>query len=303
MNIVYAIDSNMVGPLGVSLKSLAVAHPGSLPQVFVLCGEVPSADQDRLRQFATGQGLPIVLIEVPTEALRAKRNSLPGGHVTFASLIRLVMGEVLPAELDRVLYLDADTLVMRPLHALFDVDMADATVAAVATPMSHLEHLGVEPATYVNTGVMLVDLQKWRKRGIQQACYDAIERHAADLHYWDQCALNLSLSGQLMLLDRGYNYIFDSRISSPNFELPHIVHYAGANKPWPDATHVPWGELYFEMSAGTPWPVRHHVPVTVAMRVRRRLRHIVGQCHSMADSVRRRLTRQVRRTSPPAGNA
>ena len=67
-----------------------------------------------------------------------------------------------------MIYLDADTLVVASIRALWDLPLQGAPVAAVsnvteAAMQPHLAALGfVEPASYFNAGVLLIDLDRWR---------------------------------------------------------------------------------------------------------------------------------------------
>lgn len=268
MRIVLASDENMIGPLGVCLKSIAQAHNGRDHFVSVLCGEVSAQSKAALRAFAGSIQLPIELIDVDGEALRQVAATLPEQRFTYGTLLRLMIGTVFPADVRRILYIDIDTLVMRDLTALFDMDLGDAVAAVRRTPMGHLAHLGVPPESYFNSGVMLVNLDRWRTEGFEKKTFATITAHAQHLTYWDQCALNIALAGRTIPLDATYNHIFDASEPQTGDPLPHIIHYAGAYKPWPNAAAAPWGELYYRMSVDTPWPVAFSPPISAKRRLR-----------------------------------
>src|SRR5439155_15542090 len=109
------------------------------------------------------------------------------------SRLRVVLPARLP-ELQRVLYLDADTLVGGSMAALWDTALEGAPVGAVANVtepamQAHVTSLGVERGGYFNAGVLLVDLGRWREEGATAA----LTRFVADrpgLPWFDQDALN-----------------------------------------------------------------------------------------------------------------
>ena len=278
MRIVLASDENTVGALGVCLKSISLYNQAHRPTVYVLSGDVSAASQQQLLAYSSKLKLDVVLLDVDTGHLREIAAGLPRAHLTFGSLMRLTMASVLPPEVDKVLYIDVDTLVLRDLGTLYELELDGATLAALREPMTHLQDLGVSSRSYFNSGVMLLNLDRWRNQNVEERVLKVLSEHADKLAYWDQCALNITLAGQTASLPRTYNYIFDPNQALRHFELPHILHYAGASKPWPNAANSPWGAMYFEMSADTPWAVKYlQPPVGFMRRVQRRTRKIAQQ--------------------------
>ncbi len=92
--------------------------------------------------------------------------------MTFA---RFQMEKCLDLGVDRILYLDADTLVLDDIEPLAATDLGDAVLAAVPDAFvdgslrSGREHrpAGVPDVDrYFNAGVLVIDLPKWRNNGV-----------------------------------------------------------------------------------------------------------------------------------------
>jgi lipopolysaccharide biosynthesis glycosyltransferase len=178
-----------------------------------------------------------------------RRIAFASDRLTAATLIRLVMPEILAARYDRVLYLDADTEICGDIGALFRLDLGDAALAAVpaarivelATPdvrrrrEAHFRALGMsEPYLYFNSGVMLIDIARWLERRIGERALDFVRANAPICQLPDEDALNAVLDGGIADLSPIWN------LRSWDMGLPRVArviepvirHYDGPRKPW-----------------------------------------------------------------------
>jgi lipopolysaccharide biosynthesis glycosyltransferase len=178
----------------------------------------------------------------------------------------------LPSLLDglsRVIYLDADTVVLRDLGPLFDLPVEDLALAAMpdyalyyfelmstipvagrrGPVISYLRTiLGIDyrgPQSYFNSGVMLLNLDAWRALDIAARCAAFIERFAY-LQWPDQDALNVICRERFFPIDARWN-AFARWCEAPSrmgrsdalatlqkdwVHDPWIVHFSGDCKPW-----------------------------------------------------------------------
>jgi|RhiMethySRZTD1v2_1073278.scaffolds.fasta_scaffold88467_3 lipopolysaccharide biosynthesis glycosyltransferase len=170
-------------------------------------------------------------------------------RLTAATLIRLVMPDILAGRYDRVLYLDADTEIAGDIGAVFKLDLDGAVLAAVpaarivelATPdvrrrrEAHFRALGMsEPYRYFNSGVMLIDIARWLEQGIGARALDFIRANASICQLPDEDSLNAMLDGRIAELSPIWN------LRSWDMGLPRVArviapvirHYDGPQKPW-----------------------------------------------------------------------
>ena len=170
-------------------------------------------------------------------------------RLTAATLIRLVMPEILAGRYDRVLYLDADTEIAGDIGAVFRLDLGGSVLAAVpsarlvrlATPDArrrreeHFRTLGMsEPFRYFNSGVMLIDIARWLEQGIGARALDFIRANGAICMLPDEDSLNAVLDGRIADLSPIWN------MRSWDMGLPRVTrviapvirHYDGPQKPW-----------------------------------------------------------------------
>lgn len=254
MNIFFTVDEAMLGPMTASIFSLWTHNNAQEIMLFIAHDQLSEQNIKLLKEFLSELGIKYELIEVNYNQLKSVRETLRDGHVSSAGLFRCIMDTLLPSEITKILYIDCDTVILSSLRELYDIGLKGAIAGVVNTPMDHLLlDFGVSPTSYFNSGVMLIDLSKWRDEKVQERVFEIFYNYPTALLWWDQCALNIVLKNRTVTIPPQFNYIFDPKSVSDEFSLPTILHYAGTIKPWDDPLRHPWGGLYLEMSVQTPW--------------------------------------------------
>ena len=124
------------------------------------------------------------------------------------SYSRLFLDEFLPADADRVLYLDGDILIMQDLHELWNIDLEDNYCAAVPDCLSdeYNKLFGMKKGSaYCNSGVILIDLNKWRENQVDNLVKNYVREHSGYIFFMEQTVLNVLLQGKIKHLDAKYN--------------------------------------------------------------------------------------------------
>jgi len=141
---------------------------------------------------------------------------------------------LMPKDAHRCIYLDIDILVGADLGELYDIDMAGHPVAMTpATELSSDENrayivsLGLQPETYCNSGVLLMDLTAWRRERASEALIAMGRGMRPDLWFFDQDMLNTFFKGRCLLLDPLWNYR-DALATNQG----RVQHFVGSPKPW-----------------------------------------------------------------------
>ncbi len=146
----------------------------------------------------------------------------------------------------RVLYLDADTLCLADPSPLHDAPL-DGTVlgavpdALIPTLGLDLDPLGLPSAErqlpYFNSGVLVIDLDRWRDLDIGRRCFELLHQHGPHCQHHDQTALNWVLRGQWTRLPALWNGCAGE---SDQAGQARILHFYGCMKPWVDAQAGTW---------------------------------------------------------------
>ena len=179
-------------------------------------------------------------------------------HFTVAAYFRLLLPDILPASLARVIYLDADVIAVASLRALWQEDVADVALRAVRDygnpQMASRRGIRIHAALgytpdhpYFNSGVMLINLDWWRRERVRERAIRYVREHHAVMNAHDQEALNALLGHHWRPLDVKWNRttrLFsiletppspfrDELVARKQELLEHaaIVHLTGT-KPW-----------------------------------------------------------------------
>lgn len=174
-------------------------------------------------------------------------------HFPLEATYPLLLPALLPGSLGRVLFLDADLLVLDDVAPLWESDLDGRALAAApdcAIPLcsspravKQRDSLGVpDDAVYFNAGVMLIDLDAWRQREVAARALDYLRANAEQADFLHQEALNAVLWNDWLPLAPRWNLLASvaGRRYGPrcdDWTNPGIVHFAGRFKPW----HAPVG--------------------------------------------------------------
>lgn len=247
MDIFVTVDRNYLRPLAVMLKSLAIHHRERAVGVYVLHRTLLEEDFAWLERAVDEPGLSIVGVELG-ESLFAGAPTTDRYPPEIYD--RIFAARYLPGGLKRVLYLDPDLVVTGPLDDLWELDLEGNWFAAASHVAKGLEkfnaiRLGYEtPAPYINSGVLLMDLEVLRREQQVQPVLDYVQSHRRTLFLPDQDIISALYSEHILRLNP-YRYNMTERLLAgvklmPGAQLEldwveehsRIIHYCGRNKPW-----------------------------------------------------------------------
>lgn len=259
-----------VGHCAAMLHSLLETNRGHDVRVHFMHGpDIGGHDERALAAMIEREGGTISFLRIPDDVVEG----LPTKDFTRkATWYRIFLPDLL-ADVDRILYLDADLIVLESVAPLWSVDIRDRWVAAVTNVLqaNHRHRpasLGLTgPHDYFNAGVLLMNLAEMRRDGCSRALLDYGVANAEQLEWRDQDALNVILGSRRLALDPRWNCmnsfhafpksarIVGRRALRRALRHPAIRHFEGPehNKPWhPDADPAA-RQLYLQHARQTPW--------------------------------------------------
>lgn len=252
------------------LSSLRLAAPRREFSVTLLGGDdLSQTTAGSLQKFANQLGVLLHILRMPTEFETRFPSAKPYSETVWR---RLFLPELIP-NLDRVLYLDADTIVCSDPFELLDCELDDAWLAAVASPVRGWEHhirsIGVDPEQrYFNSGVLMMDLKAMRASRFTDEAVSAARELAGKYRFPDQDVLNRVCAGRWKKLPPKWNAFaflwMDPQHADDSYEpleyqmaaaSPGIIHFEGSVdvKPWHFRSMHPYRHLYRELRKRTPW--------------------------------------------------
>lgn len=229
-------------PLKVMLFSFFESNPSSSAHhIYMLQSELSAPADDLLRTMVEGLGGVYHSIAVDAETYSGADTRI---HISKETYYRLLAAKYLPEDVERILWLDADMIVRKPLDELYDVDLEGNWAAACGYGplMQKLIHdnavsLGLsDPDMYFNAGMMLYDLVQCRQADFS-ARQEAFFSEGRKLLFPGQDLVNTLFEGHVKMMDyRLYNSMIhcidgedDLRYAEENAA---IIHFPGQAKPW-----------------------------------------------------------------------
>jgi lipopolysaccharide biosynthesis glycosyltransferase len=280
MSIVLACDDAFAQHTYVTITSFLQTNRSKPVDIYILVPPAFSFSTE-LKQLERSGQCAIELVAI--DPARIDR-LLVSSHISIAAYYRLLMDAGLPTDLDRVLYLDSDIIILGDISPLWGTDLGGAVIGAApdindATEVKQKLGLSAE-STYFNSGVMLIDLNRWREAAIGPKTLAYCRDHEETLTYWDQCALNSVLEGRVRVLDWSWNFqtahlsLIDESRRDETLANAKIVHFTTRFKPWMYRCIHPFAHRYWKILAQTPWRgyrPTDRTPANVAKRALRRL--------------------------------
>jgi len=175
VNLVFSTDINYKEYAKVAIKSAIVnKDEKSIYNINILCVDLTKSQMDEFKKFETKN------VKIRPMALKLDSISYIGDYdmphrVTRTDLFKFVMPELFP-ELDKVLYIDSDTVILKDLRKLYNTNLLGFPLAAVkkfdAPEYKELTIWGYSWRYYkrydYNCGVLLFNLKKWRKDNLTE---------------------------------------------------------------------------------------------------------------------------------------
>lgn len=192
------------------------------------------------------------------------------------TLARLLMDKMLPQNIKKVLYLDGDTIVRGSLKELWENSLDNKTIGMSIEPTidkKRIKSLDIDGYPYYNAGVIIVNLDKWRKIGACKKIFDFYKAHDGKLFANDQDAINGALKDEIFTLSPKYNfynifyqypYKFMCKLMKPLTYIskkiyydavknPVIIHYLGEERPWRKGNSHKYKNDYKKYLSKTVW--------------------------------------------------
>lgn len=254
MKIVFCFDENLATQVQAAAASLLDSRgPDDHFEVHCVCTEGAEIAGMPLEQIIKrrdpASSLVMHCIKNPYEKAYEVRGISSGAYLRLL-LHRLLSG------VEKVLYLDVDILVRESLSPVWHMDLGRNLLAAVKGPVnlqekwewnssrSYWKLLEGARGGYINSGVLLMNLEEIRRRQLDEQW----ERLAEEkLYYQDQDILNITCQGSIAYLSPKYNRlayleekdfgqfvtegIYTREEEQEALRSPAIIHYAG-DKPW-----------------------------------------------------------------------
>lgn len=303
MDIFYQFNEKYAPYAGTSITSLFENNKETSITVHIL-GENLSADSiEKFNELANSYSKTIVFYDTQEVIKLLKSLGVSPYRGSYAANLRMFPSYFIDESIERLLYLDADTIVVGDVLELFDTFLGEKAVGMVIDSLGNScmkTVLNISSSeSYYNSGVILYDMKTWRKQHITEKIIEFIEQTNRRFTSPDQDILNSVLVGQIAKLSPKYNmqpfhmvysynlfykyygtvdYYSSSEVEMAKCDVRiyHSFRYVG-EFPWDKNTLHPYKELFDKYLRIGPWKdyERKFSESTFVMRVEKILYRIL----------------------------
>ncbi len=257
IHIFYACDSNFVKFTIVSLESMKQnASRGFKYHIHILHTNIAEEAQKTLIGMAD-ESFEISFDDV-SGYLQQLCETLPlRDYYSNTTYYRMFIADMFP-ELDKVIYIDSDTVVQGDISELFAYDIENYDVGACHEQAMVQEevygryveiNLGIDRNAFFNAGILLINCRRFREHGVLRDFVRLLGIYNFRVTQ-DEDYLNLICRDHVLWLPQSWNTEVFGNIPYP-IEEANIIHYIMVSKPW-HYEDCPHGDIFWSYARRTP---------------------------------------------------
>lgn len=249
MNILITINKKYIKQVNILLNSIQYSNTKENFDIYVLHRDLEKSDLKIINNNLDLKRFQIHLIKITEKEI----HKFPVYEKRYPVEIyfRIFASKYLPQNLERILYLDADTIVINPLKELYKTDfegnyyIAATHVKKVLHKLNEIRLNIKEDEPYINTGVLLINLKALKNIPIEKEVKEFIKKNEKKLLLPDQDILVSIFGDKIKLVDSLKYNLGERTLNTYNINHPQsqiglrwickntvIIHYFGRNKPW-----------------------------------------------------------------------
>jgi len=247
--IVTAANNSFVDFLSVLLMSLKINNQNSF-EVFILNNGLTKETELKLKRISNNY-FELYFVHIDDYKSQISFTS----QLTDPHFWRLIAPHILQ-DRERILYLDADTMVRKDIADLFSLYETEKTVSAcvdylerIETGISNWKDYNFNPKTkYFNSGMLLINNERFTEKKIAERVIEITTNnlsHTKACGKWeqyDQYGFNVVLYNDWFEVPNIYNYG-----SELEFKDASIVHFNGHGKPTSNSCTLQFKNEFYKL--------------------------------------------------------
>lgn len=255
--IFFSTDDNYVPFMEVAIRSLiANASKNYKYKIIILNAGLKKENTEKV-ELLENENFQIEFADI-SSAVGDLKQKLPNQyHFGLATWYRLFIQSLFP-QYDKVLYLDCDIVVLGDISKLYFTDLEGNTIAGSVDKIimqtkefaDYTKYvIGVDAKNYINAGIMILDLKKFREQHLEENFVHIINKYNCDVVDPDQGYINFLCKDKIKYIPTSWNRPALEFIECEN---PNIIHYNLYKKPW-QYDDVYLGEYFWKYAKESPF--------------------------------------------------
>lgn len=282
LNVLFSSNDDFCPYLGVSLYSFLKYNSDEFERIniYIFDDNIGEGNKGKLNQISSqfNQELSFIKVSDIESRFGNKLNSMEKEGISSLTTYNRLFASSILRDVDKLLYLDADSLILGSFKSLWEMDLEDNYIGAVEDLFSIdiiKESIGMNSSQgYINAGFLLINLKKWRESNIEEKFLDFQRITQDKFIFHDQGIINGVCKDNILYLHPKYNLIsifhgieyekviklggltgyYDKETIEEAQKNPVFVHFSGGdlNRPWFNKDQ-PYHKLYYEYVNETPF--------------------------------------------------
>ncbi len=223
ISIVFITDRNYLLQTWVAVRSLIESQSiNTHIDIYIVSDGLSSKDK-HIMQSAVDEDPAFILHFINVNSTNDFSNKIPYDVLKSwspATLYKLLLSDILPLNVHKVIYLDGDMIIRKDLTELYNIDLEENYVGAVRDTfydnIAHEKRMNLD-GEYFNTGCLLLNLDLMRKDNISQKLINT-KMSRSDLGLADQDTYNEVCRGKVKLLSCRYNFYITSFLMNEDMD-------------------------------------------------------------------------------------
>lgn len=281
LNIGYVFDENFAVCAAVSMVSLLVNNANQPVNFYIFDDGIIQDTKKRLEEMCQRYNASVFFIDVNQITSRLKKMGVEPWRGRYSVYVRLAVGSFLPESMERIILIDADTIVAGSITDLYSIDLHGHPCAMALEGIHgrYNEICGIGQGELYNGGVLMIDLPKWREKAVEERLFNHLTTVRSNYMLTDEDLISIVLKGDVERLSPKFNYITQfyyygtsayfrrfhwDRLGENFYTLEElqkakedvrIYHCIDTftSRPWYAGNIHPYNSMYDQYLALTPW--------------------------------------------------
>lgn len=260
VDVVFISDINYIQHLAVAITSLLENNLELISNIYIINNVEKIEEFNELINFINDKyKINITLLKINNTNMYDFKLT---HHLTVATYFRLCFSELLPKDINEIIFLDSDIVVLGSLADMIPKDFNQQNYLYAVDhlleleELSRLKEMNFNGEKYFNAGVLYINLKKWREEKVHLLFQDILNKHNSKILWADQDVLNIAFEDSWGELDFKYNAF--GLTEKDDTQDYRIIHYTGSSKPWHFRNKHPYKNLYWKYLKMTPF--KRYIP-------------------------------------------
>lgn len=274
LSVCYTSDNNYAHILGTAIYSLLLNNINiEKIYIYILDNGISDSNKDIINKIVNKFRRRCCFIDV-SKQLTDVVNCNAASYGGFSTYARIYIQRFLPKNIERLLFIDTDTLVLNSLESIMNIDLSHYVLAAVKDTVTLEYRHGLrmkDNDSYFNAGILYINMNRWRNEGIEKQLLGLLPKIAPYCIYADQDLINIVLKNEVYVLPIKYNCMavplilklkdvfqifklnrdnyYTTKDVEQSLKNPYIIHFNSGlgSRPWIKESRHPYCNQWLKM--------------------------------------------------------